>query len=84
MSITLIGTVSMSPSWAVLTPDSGQGVSADLPLMMTYLPKNGSTQDHIDAAISYFTGKTGRYSLTGTVRPLVPTRMFSVDSADPQ
>jgi len=74
----------MSPYWAVLTPDAGQSVSGDLPLMMTYLPKNGSTQDHIDAAISYFTGKTGRYALTGTIRPLVPTQMFSVDQADPR
>jgi len=50
--------------------------------MMTYFPKNGSTQDHINAAISYFTGKTGRYSLTGTLQPLVPTQIFSVDRAD--
>jgi hypothetical protein len=71
----------MSDQWAVFTPDPGQSVSGDLPLMMTNFPQTGKVQDHIDAAISYFTGKLGRYTLTGTVQPLVPIQIFSVDQA---
>ena len=81
MTITLTGTVTMSQYWPVFTPDYGQSVVVALPLMMTNFPQNGSTQDHINAAITYFAGKTGRYTLTGTLQPLVPTRIFSVDKA---
>jgi hypothetical protein len=84
MTITLIGTVTINEYWPVFTPDDGQSVNVPLPLMMTNFPQNGSTQDHINAAIAYFTGKTGRYSLTGAVRPLQPTQIFSVDRADRQ
>ena len=81
MTITLTGTVTMSQYWPVFTPDAGQSVAVALPLMMTNFPENGSTQDHINAAIAYFTGKTGRYTLTGAVQPLEPTQIFSVDKA---
>jgi len=81
MTITLTGTVTMSQYWPVFTPDAGQDVAAAMPLMMTNFPQNGSTQDHINAAIAAFTDKLGRYTLTGTVRPLVPTQIFSVDKA---
>lgn len=81
MTITLNGTVTITEYWPVFTPDDGQSVNVALPLMMTNFPQNGSTQDHINAAIAYFTGKTGRYTLTGEVRPLKPTQIFSVDKA---
>lgn len=81
MTITLTGTVTINEYWPVFKPDDGQSVSVALPLMMTNFPQNGSVQDHINAAISYFTGKTGRYALTGAVRPLEPTHIFSVDRA---
>jgi hypothetical protein len=81
MTIKLTGTVTVSPFWPVFTPDAGQSVAVALPLMMTNFPENGSTQDHINAAIAYFTGKAGRYTLTGAVQPLEPTQIFSVDKA---
>jgi len=81
MTIELTGTVKMTPYWPVFTPDAGQSVTADLPLMMTNFPQGGTTQDHINAAIATFKDKTGKYTLTGTVQPLVPTQIFSVDTA---
>jgi hypothetical protein len=81
MTITLTGTVTLTPYWPVFTPDAGQSVAVDLPLMMTNLPQHGTVQDHINAAIATFTGKAGKYTLTGTVQPLAPTQIFSVDKA---
>jgi hypothetical protein len=81
MTITLTGTVATSQYWPVFTPDAGQSVAIALPLMMTNFPQTGSTQDHINAAIAYFAGKAGRYTLTGSVQPLEPTQIFSVDRA---
>ncbi len=81
MTITLTGTVVTSQYWPVFTPDAGQSVTVALPLMMTNFPEKGSTQDHINAAIAYFADKAGRYTLTGSVQPLEPTQIFSVDRA---
>jgi hypothetical protein len=78
-NMTIVGAVSTYNGWAVVYPTPNQSITTPTPVMMKALPAVGTTQDHIDAAASYFSQHPGRYSLTGDLLPFGQTHIFAID-----